>query len=90
MFFGLFLRKNYKNALWGIGGVQKRRIQGILGAKNTILTHCPDLLVSMYHRSRDLFDLPLLIKEINPEYELYLRRFPYVPAWDLNLYAIKG
>ena len=64
--------------------------QGILGAQKTIINHSPDLLVSMYHRSRDLFDLPLLIKKINPEYELYLRRYPYVPAWDLNLYAING
>ena len=38
MFFGLFLRKNYKTALWGIGGVQKRRFRGILGAKKPIKT----------------------------------------------------
>lgn len=63
--------------------------QGILGAKKTIKAQIPDMLISMYHRSCDLFDLPLLVKEINPEYKLYLRRFPYVPAWDLNLYAIK-
>ncbi len=64
--------------------------QGLLGAKNTIKAFAPDLLVSMYHRSRDLFDLPLLVKELNPEYRLFLRRFPYVPAWDLNLYAVDG
>ena len=61
----------------------------LLGSAQTIKAHAPKLLVSLYHRSEDLFDLPELVKELNPNYSLYLRRFPYVPAWDLNLYAVK-
>lgn len=61
----------------------------ILGSRATIQKSSPDLLVSVYHRNEDLFDLPLLINEINPDYKLYLRKFKYVPAWDLNLYAVK-
>ena len=63
--------------------------EALLGSKNTIQKHSPKLLVSLYHRSEDLFLLPELIKELNADYSLYLRRFPYIPAWDLNLYAIK-
>lgn len=63
--------------------------QALLGSKNTIAKCSPDLLVSVYHRNEDLFDLPLLINELNPNYKLYLRKFKYVPAWDLNLYAVK-
>ena len=63
--------------------------QALLGSKNTIEKCSPDLLVSVYHRNEDLFDLPLLINELNPNYKLYLRKFKYVPAWDLNLYAVK-
>ena len=63
--------------------------EALLGSKNTIQMYEPKLLVSLYHRSEDLFALPELIKELNPDYSLYLRRFPYIPAWDLNLYAIK-
>ena len=63
--------------------------EALLGARKTIETHSPKLLVSLYHRSEDLFALPELVKELNPDYSLYLRRFPYIPAWDLNLYAIK-
>ena len=44
--------------------------------------------MSAYHRSEDIFALPLLIREIEPSYKLYLRRYSYVPAWDLNLLAI--
>lgn len=59
----------------------------LLGSRETILRCHPDLLVSAYHRSEDLYDLPLLLHEQFPFYELRLRRFPYVPAWDINLYA---
>lgn len=63
--------------------------EALLGSAQTIKAHAPTLLVSLYHRSEDLFALPELIKELNGDYSLYLRRFPYIPAWDLNLYAIK-
>lgn len=59
----------------------------LLGCAITIKQHGPRLIVSAYHRNEDLFDLPLLIKQLNPAYKLYLRRHPYIPAWDINLYA---
>ena len=62
--------------------------EAILGSAKTISTHRPRLLVSIYHRSEDLFSLPLLIHERFPSYRLYLRRTPYVPAWDLNLICL--
>lgn len=62
--------------------------EAILGSRQTILAHHPRLLVSIYHRSEDLFALPLLIREQFPDYRLYLRRTPYVPAWDLNLICL--
>ena len=63
--------------------------EALWGSKETIQNHSPKLLVSLYHRSEDLFALPELVKKLNPDYSLYLRRFSYIPAWDLNLYAIK-
>ncbi|MBE6624230.1 MAG: FkbM family methyltransferase [Ruminococcaceae bacterium] len=62
--------------------------KAIVGSTTLIKKFTPDLLVSMYHKSEDLFDLPLLLHSICPEYKLFLRRLPYIPAWDLNLYAI--
>ena len=62
--------------------------QALEGSRQTILRYNPKLLVSAYHRSEDIFELPLFIKDINPSYELYLRRYQYVPAWDLNIIAI--
>ena len=56
--------------------------------EKTINEYSPTLLVSLYHRSEDAFALPLLIKEKFPQYKLYLRRYRYIPAWDLNLICV--
>ena len=62
--------------------------EALIGSKKTILAHHPKLLISIYHRSEDLFAIPLQIHEMDPSYRLYLRRYPYVPAWDLNLICL--
>ncbi|MBO5379805.1 MAG: FkbM family methyltransferase [Clostridia bacterium] len=68
--------------------VEGLEAESLIGTKNLIKNCSPDLLVSAYHKSEDIFKLPQLVKELNPNYKLYLRRLPYIPAWDLNLYAI--
>ena len=62
--------------------------EALMGSKDTILSCKPRLLVSAYHRSEDVFALPLQIAAMRPDYKIYLRRYPYVPAWDLNLICI--
>ena len=60
------------------------------GSCKTLAEHAPTLLVSLYHRSEDLFALPLHIQKIAPHYKgFYLRRMAGVPAWDINLYVTK-
>lgn len=62
--------------------------EAINGAVNTIKAFSPKLMISLYHRNRDIFYLPLMIKKLNPEYKLIIRHQPYIPAWETNLYAI--
>ena len=62
--------------------------EAIIGSQKTILSRRPALLVSAYHKSEDIFALPLQIHALRPDYKLYYRRYPYVPAWDLNLICI--
>ena len=62
--------------------------EALIGSSKTILAHRPALLVSVYHRSEDMFALPLQIHELRPDYKFYLRRYPYIPAWDLNLICV--
>ena len=61
--------------------------EALCGAAQTIARCKPRLNVACYHRNEDLYALPLLVHELNPEYEIFLRHHPYVPAWDINLYA---
>jgi predicted transposase YdaD len=60
----------------------------LYGAKSVLQQHRPKLIVSVYHRTDDLCDLPVLIHEINADYRFYLRRTRHVPSWDLLLYGI--
>ena len=68
--------------------VEGSEAMALEGCRHTIAACKPCLLVSCYHRSEDLYELPLLVHETCPDYALYLRRFRYFPAWDINLYAI--
>ena len=69
--------------------VEGAEAEALLGSQHVIRRDAPALLVSAYHRSADLFRLPLLVHELNPAYKLYLRRMAGVPAWDINLYAVE-
>ena len=78
--------KNADYIKYDVEGAEK---EALLGSKETILASSPDILLSLYHRSEDLYALPLLLHDLFPDYQMYLRRFEYVPAWDINLYAIE-
>lgn len=43
------------------------------GAKNIIETQKPRLAICVYHHLKHLWEIPLYIKELVPEYKLYLR-----------------
>ena len=62
--------------------------EALEGARKSITQHKPKLILSAYHRTEDLLELPLLIREMNSGYKLYLRHHPYIPAWDTNFYCI--
>lgn len=62
--------------------------QALFGGKATIRRDHPKINLALYHRSEDIFRLPLLLNEIQPLYKLFLRQHPHLPDWDLNLYAI--
>ena len=69
--------------------VEGAETEALMGSRGIIQRDAPALLVSAYHRNTDLFRLPLLVHELNPAYKLFLRRMAGVPAWDINLYAVK-
>ncbi|MBQ8356861.1 MAG: FkbM family methyltransferase [Clostridia bacterium] len=58
------------------------------GSVKTIRTFTPALRIALYHRSADLFQIPLQLSEISNRYRLYLTRERSFPAWDIDLVAI--
>lgn len=68
--------------------VEGMEAETLRGATEVCRRDAPLLSIAAYHRSEDLYALPLLVHQINPEYNLYLRRHKYIPAWEILLYAM--
>ena len=63
--------------------------EALTAAADTVRRSSPALAVSLYHRSEDIFALPLQVSRLcDKNYKYYLRRVPCFPAWDLMLYAV--
>lgn len=69
--------------------IEGAEYKALEGAVNTISRCQPNMIVSLYHRTDDLYLLINKVSEMLPNHKLYLRRIPCIPFWDLNLYAIK-
>ena len=61
--------------------------QGILGAKEIISKQHPVLGISIYHKREDIWEIPKLILDINPEYRFFLRHYS-LGVVDTVLYAV--
>lgn len=64
--------------------------EAALRGGEALIKRCkPDMAVSLYHRTDDLFGLIFKLHELLPEHKLYLRRIDCIPMWDLTVYAVK-
>lgn len=66
--------------------VEGAESEALRGAVETLERCRPAMAVSLYHRTEDLWTLPLWLHERLPEKKLYLRRPWCIPFWDLTLY----
>ena len=62
--------------------------EALIGSRQVIERDKPCLLVSLYHRSRDIFELINGLNESYPDYRLHLCRLKCLPAWEINLIAV--
>lgn len=62
--------------------------QALLGLKEHILRDKPKIFIAAYHYDNDFFELPELIWQLRPDYKIYLRKHPYVPAWEMNFIVL--
>ena len=70
--------------------VEGAELEALIGSSATINRDTPTLLVSLYHRSRDIFSLINYVRRNYPDYNLYLRRLRCLPAWEIDLIAVKN
>lgn len=67
--------------------VEGAELHALCGAEKIIKKYKPKLYICAYHRNEDLFSLPMKILELCPDYKLYFRHSPYIPAWECNFYC---
>lgn len=68
--------------------VESAELEALKGAQNTIITWKPKLAICVYHKPEDIFTIPQLILQYNPNYTLYLRHYSYLDLAETVLYAI--
>lgn len=67
--------------------IEGAELRALHGAQNLIKKYKPALAICVYHKSEDLTEIPAYIKELVPEYRLYIRHYSnYV--WETVLYAV--
>lgn len=69
--------------------VEGAELQALAGGEALIRKQQPKMFIAAYHYDVDLFRLPLEIWKLVPEYKIYLRKHPYIPAWELNFLVNK-
>lgn len=79
-----YIKDNITLVKLDIEGYEK---DALMGFKKTMLESGPKLTICVYHKITDLWEIPLFIRKINPNYKIYLRHYsPFL--LDTICYAI--
>ncbi len=63
--------------------------EALNGGEKTILRDQPDMAVSLYHRTDDVWAICERLHRMLPGHLLYLRRPDCIPFWDLVVFAVR-
>lgn len=67
--------------------IEGAELQALWGARRILKEHKPVLAVCAYHEASHLWEIPLLIHALQPEYDLFLRRYAE-GTFELVWYAV--
>lgn len=67
--------------------IEGSEYEALMGARNVIANYKPRLAICVYHKPEDLYEIPKLIKDLNPLYKLFLRHYSNANV-DTVCYAI--
>ncbi len=68
--------------------IEGAELAAIEGARQTITGYRPKLRIAAYHRSEDIFEIPIKVLSICKDYKVYIRHLPCLPAWDTDFIFI--
>ena len=80
------IHKNEKVSLIKMD-IEGAEMHALKGAEQIIKKYKPKLMISIYHKLGDMWDIPLYIHDLVPEYKLYIRHHRKSPC-DTVLYCI--
>lgn len=58
--------------------IEGQEVQALCGAANILKNKAPKLMISGYHKLSDFWEIPYIIKQINPRYKIYVAHAPGV------------
>ncbi|AOZ93254.1 FkbM family methyltransferase [Paenibacillus crassostreae] len=67
--------------------IEGAELEALKGAQNTIKRHKPKLAICIYHKPLDLVEIPLFIKQLVPEYKIYIRHYN-INIFETVCYAV--
>ena len=67
--------------------IEGAELKALEGARETILANKPKLAICVYHHFKDLWEIPLFIKNLVPEYRIFLRHHTKL-EYETVCYAI--
>jgi hypothetical protein len=67
--------------------VEGAEVPAVMGARQLIQRSRPVLVLSLYHRPADLWEIPALIASLCPNYNFYIRQH-FNNSFDSVFYAI--
>lgn len=67
--------------------IEGSEIPALRGGERVIRENKPKLAVCVYHLEEDLWEIPLLIKQLAPEYKIYMRQHFEELDWETVCYA---
>ena len=67
--------------------IEGAELEALKGSSKIIKKYMPKLAISLYHKKDDILEIPLYIKELVPEYKLYIRHYSNAGV-ETVLYAV--
>lgn len=67
--------------------IEGAELEALKGSSGTIKRDKPKLAICIYHKPQDMYELPMFIKSLVPEYKLYMRAYSNREI-EMVLYAV--